>query len=392
LSYELKKIAEELRSTWESDLKPRIEDGESKTAETMMAVDRVQDRLDTLEIQLQKADLGPAKRLGEPSKGVKDMLHYVRTMRVPEDSSLLSGDEAKQEQKVLAIRDESLGGVLAPPEFVAEIVKGIIQFSPIRQIATTRQTSHTSIQFPKRTGNFAAQWTSEVGTRTETTGRTYGLDEIPTDELYARVLVSNWDLEDPVVDLESIITQDMVDQFQLAEGTAFVSGDGTKGRPEGILTNTDVQAQKVLNGGASFANADGLIKLAFSVKEQYWQNSRYVCNRFTLRDIRLLKDTAGNYLWQPAVDGVHGVSSGLPATIFGYPYTIAVDYPTAASNAYTVSFGDHARAYWIVDRINMSLLRDPYTQANAGAVVLHARKRVGGAVVLPEAINVLQMA
>ncbi len=40
----------------------------------------------------------------------------------------------------------------------------------------------------------------------------------------------------------------------------------------------------------------------------------------------------------------------------------------------------------------MSLLRDPFTQANAGAVVLHARKRVGGAVVLPEAINVLQMA
>ena len=114
------------------------------------------------------------------------------------------------EQKVLAIRDETLGGVLAPPEFIAEIVKGIIQYSPIRQIATTRQTSRTSIQFPKRTGNFAAQWTSEVDTCAETTGRTYGLDEIPTDELYARVLISNWDLEDPVVDLESIITEDIV--------------------------------------------------------------------------------------------------------------------------------------------------------------------------------------
>ncbi len=137
---------------------------------------------------------------------------------------------------------------------------------------------------------------------------------------------------------------------------------------------------------------DGIIKLAFSVKEQYWANARYVLNRFSLRDIRLLKDTANNYLWQPAADGIHGLSTGLPATLYGYPYTIAVDYPTAASNAFTVSFGDHKRAYWIVDRIELQYLRDPFTQASAGAVVIHARKRVGGQVVLPEAINVLKMA
>ncbi|MDR5730098.1 MAG: phage major capsid protein, partial [Terriglobia bacterium] len=125
---------------------------------------------------------------------------------------------------------------------------------------------------------------------------------------------------------------------------------------------------------------------------QYWPNARYVLNRFTLRDIRTLKDTQGNYLWQPAADGIHGLSTGLPATLYGYPYTIAVDYPTAAANAYTVTFGDHSLAYWIADRIEMQLLRDPFTQASAGAVVLHARKRVGGQIVLPEAINALKMA
>jgi HK97 family phage major capsid protein len=205
------------------------------------------------------------------------------------------------------------------------------------------------------------------------------------------VLVSNWDLEDPVVDLESIITEDMSDQFGKTEGLAFVSGSGV-GQPEGILTNTDVQNGFVANGGASFTSGDGIIKLAFSVKEQYWANARYVCNRFTLRDLRTLKDTAGNYLWQPVADGVHGLSTGLPATLYGYPYTIATDFPSAASNAFTVAFGDFSRAYWVVDRVQLALLRDPYSQASAGAVVLHARKRVGGQVVLPEAINVLKMA
>jgi HK97 family phage major capsid protein len=200
-------------------------------------------------------------------------------------------------------------------------------------------------------------------TRTETTGRTYGLDEIPTHELYARVLISNWDLEDPVVDLESIIRDDMAEQFGVSEGAALVGGNGV-GKPEGFLTNTDVIANPVLQRRASFTSvrpADGIIKLAFSVKEQYWANARYVLNRFSLRDIRLLKDTAGNYLWQPAADGVHGLSTGLPATLYGYPYTIAVDMPSAASNALTVAFGDFKRRTgWLTgSRCSTSAIRSP---------------------------------
>ncbi|MDR5728409.1 MAG: phage major capsid protein, partial [Terriglobia bacterium] len=314
---ELKALGDELRSTWERDLKPRLSRLEGGETEVKGAVDRVNDRLDLLEAGISRAsNMGPSSRLASAER--KDLVEFARTGRVTrEGSSLLSTKSSigagSNETKVLAIRDESLGGVLAPADYVATVVKGIIQFSPIRQISTVRQTSRTSIQFPVRTGNFAAQWTSEVGSRTETTGRTYGLEEISTSELYARVLISNWDLEDPVVDLEEIITQDMVLQFAKAEGTAFVSGSGV-GQPEGILSDTDVQTSAVLNGGASFANGDGLIKLAFSVKEQYWPNARYVLNRFTLRDIRTLKDTQGNYLWQPAADGIHGLSTGLPAT------------------------------------------------------------------------------
>ena len=376
----------ELKSVWESELKPRIEqmEKESKssgdaTAETKAAVDAVNDRLDQIEAQAQKSALAPQGNAGEPSQERKDLMQFTRKGSLPEES------------KVLTIRDETTGGVLAPPDFIAQVVQGIIQFSPIRALATVRQTSRTSVQFPKRTGNFAAQWTTEVATRTETTGRTYGLDEIPTHELYARVLVSNWDLEDPVVDLEPIIAADMAEQFGVSEGAAFVGGSGV-GRPEGLLSNPDVQNASTGNGGAAFTNGDSLITMTFAIKEQYWPNARFVLNRFSLRDIRKLKDSQGNYLWQPTPDGTHGLTNGLPATLYGYPYTIAVDMPSAAANAYTVLFGDYGKAYWVVDRIELQYLRDPYSQASAGAVVLHARKRVGGQVVLPEAVNVLKMA
>jgi HK97 family phage major capsid protein len=248
---ELKKLADDLKSTWESELKPRIEQiaEESKaagdsTAETKQAVDRVQDRLDDLEAKMQKASLAPTKRGGEQPEAVKHYLHFLRKGRF--------ADDAPDEIKAMAIRDESLGGVLAPAEFIAEVIKGVVQYSPIRKVAKVRPTSRTSVQAPKRTGNFAAAWTAETGTRTETTGMTYGLEEIPTHELYARVVVSNWDLEDPVVDLEADITEAMAEQFGVSEGAAFAAGD-SNGKPEGIVTNTDIET--VNNGATSFTNA-----------------------------------------------------------------------------------------------------------------------------------------
>jgi HK97 family phage major capsid protein len=384
---ELKELADDLKRTFETELKPRIEQiaeeskaaGES-TAETKQAVDRVQDRLDDLEAQMQKASLAPEYRTGEKPESVKHYTDFIRTGRI--------ADDAPDEIKALAIRDGSLGGVLAPAEFINEVIKGIVQFSPIRDIVKVRRTSRTSVQQPKRTGNFAAAWTGEVGTRTETTGLTYGLEEIPTHELYARVVVSNWDLEDPEVDLESEIREAMAEQFGVAEGAAGIAGD-SNGKPEGIIANTDVEI--VNNGATSFTNADGLIKVLFQLKEQYWMNASFLLNRFALRDIRLIKDSANNYVWQPGVAGGSGTVQGIPATILDKPYTICTDMPTVASAALSVAVGDFKRAYQLVDKIEIQTLRDPYSAASTGQVVVHARKRVGGQVVLPEAAKILRM-
>lgn len=397
MSDELKKVADDLKSTWESELKPRIEqmDAEQKaagaaTAETKESIDRVQDRLDELEVTLQKAALAPQYNDDEPSEGRKAYVEYLR-----KGKKFLEGDS---ESKTLVIRDESQGGVLAPTDFVAEVIKGIVQYSPIRSIARVKPTSRTSVTFPKRTGNFAAVWTGEVATRSETTGLTFGLEEIPTHELYARVAISNWDLEDPVVDLESEVREDMAEQFGVSEGAAFVAGTGV-GKPEGfaaaITGTSSADVSQVLYGAAAFNNtqgADGLINLKFALKEQYWPNATFVLNRLTLRDIRLIKDTTGNFLWAPGLGPGLALTGNIPATILDSPYVIATDMPVAASNALTVAYGDFRKGYIIADRIEIAVLQDPYTAASAGAVVFHARKRTGGQVVLPEALKLLKMA
>ena len=384
MSDELKTLVDDLHSAWEGELKPRIEQMQAEQAtqgeahaETKQAIDKVQDRLDQVEVQMQQAmERAQRPAAGEPSEAMKAFVEWAR-----------KGEKMSPEQKAILVSDEEQEGVLAPEEFVTELIKGVVQYSPIRDIARVRTTSRSSVKAPKRTGVASASWVGEQGTRTDTSSRTLGLEEIPTHELYARVEVSNWDLEDSIVNAEADLRADMAEQFGVAEGLAFVSGNGVK-KPEGFTVATDVG---ILNNNSGAIVGDDLVKLPFELKEEYWPNARYVLNRISLRDTRLLKDAVnGQYLWFPGVLGGAQLASGLPPTINGYPYTIAKDMANPGADTLPVAFGDFQKGYWVVDRIQIAVLRDPYSAAGDGNVIFHARKRVGGQVVLSEAITLLQ--
>jgi len=285
----------------------------------------------------------------------------------------------QMEKKALTVSNDSTGGYLAPPEYVRELLKTVTEISPIRGLARVRSTGQRSIQVPKRTGQFAAQWVAESGTRSETTGYTVGLEEIPAHEQYALVDISEQDLEDTVFNLEAEMQSEFSEQFAKAEGTAFVSGDAV-GKPEGLLTNSNVSS---VNSGAGAAlTADGLITLVHSIKSEYGRNGTFVFNRSTLAAIRKLKDTAGQYVFQANMS----LTGGATGTILGYPFVEATDMPDVGAGAKPIIFGDFNRAYMIVDRVSLAVLRDPFTQATTGNVRYIARRRVGGQVVQAEAI------
>jgi HK97 family phage major capsid protein len=66
--------------------------------------------------------------------------------------------------------------------------------------------------------------------------------------------------------------------------------------------------------------------------------------------------------------------------------------PVEAANSLSIGFGDWQRAYTLVDRLSIAVMRDPFTKASAGQVKFLARRRVGGQVVLAEAIRLLKCA
>lgn len=403
MSEDIKNAISDLGQTFEEFKKvnderlENIEKGDS-SAYNEEKLAKLEAKLDSYEEMNQKLTTAEAN-----AEQIKEQVSKIETMVTRPDS----GFESKQvdeylnafdkycrkgidgldavEKKALTVSNDTTGGYLAPPEYVRELLKTITEISPIRSIARVRSTGARSIQIPKRDGQFSAQWVSETGTRSETTGYTVGLEELPAHEMYALVDISEQDLEDTVFDLEAEMQSEFAEQFAKAEGNAFVVGDAI-GKPHGFMDHSGVGS--VNSGSASAVTADGLISLVHNIKSDYTRNGTFVFNRSTLASIRKLKDTAGQYVFQTGMM----LGGNMVNTILGHPYVEATDMPSEGSNTFPVAFGDFRRAYMIVDRVNLAVLRDPFTQATTGNVRYIARKRVGGQVVQKEAINKLKCA
>jgi HK97 family phage major capsid protein len=340
---------------------------------------RLDKRLDGIEVAINRTPRGEPGDWGkgEPTLEQKAFGNYLKI-----------GRDAMQpaELKSLSLGPDPAAGFLAPQEYVHEIIKAEIEFSPIRQVARVRPTARRSAQFPKRTATFGAVWVSEQGQRAETQGLTYGLEEIAAHEFYALVDVSQQLLEDSAFNLESELSGEFSEQFAVTEGLAFVSGNGV-GRPEGILSNTSVGFTVSGSAGTisdSDGQANGLVDLSHALKTSYANAGTWLLNRTTLASVRKMKDDQKNYVWTP------GLASGIANQILGAPYVEVPDMPSEGADTYPVAFGDWRRAYVIADRIHMSILRDPFTQATNGNVRYIARRRVGGQVVLAEACRLLK--
>jgi len=297
----------------------------------------------------------------------------------PELVKHLKRDALPSESKAFALGVDASAGYLAPLEFVKEIIKGAVEFTPIRALATVQGTSSTGVQVPKLTALPTALWVAEAGTKAETTGLTYGLETILAHELYAYFISSQAQLEDAAFDLEAEIRNASIIQFGVAEGSVFLSGNGV-GKPKGILSYSGIGTQTCADSSAhTLAGADLMLALQ-KLKEPYQANASFLIKSQALGRIRTqVITTGGPYVWGP-------LAEGKPPTILGQPYYLSCDLDDDGTiTKIPAIVGDFRIGYRIIDRIAIEVVRDIYTLINKGQVQFVVRKRVGGASVLPEA-------
>lgn len=340
--------------------------------EKRLAAER--DHVDELEAKLNRLTIGGrALQDDQPSVETKAFGQYLRFGK-----DHLGPEEAKS----LIVGDSTRGGYLAPPQFIAEVLKNVVQFSPVRQAARIGTTSAGSVLLPKRTGTPTATWVGENETRSETNS-TYGMAEIQVNTAACWVDISQTLLEDSAIDINAELAFDLAQEYARIEGAAFVSGDGIK-KPLGVLNDTGITS---VNSGtaATVADADGqangLINAFYALSPFYRNRSTWMMNGTTLASIRKLKDADKNYVWQPSLQ------LGQPETILGRPVIEAVDMPNEGAGLTPIVLGDFS-FYRIFDKAGgMTVLRDDYTQQTVGNVRFHSRMRVGGQATLAEAFR-----
>lgn len=336
------------------------------------AAKAAKDRADALELKFNRPGGGGGN---EPSVETKAFGIYLRKGR-----DFLDDVSTKS----LRIADDVAGGYLrAPDEFMQEILKNVVEFSPVRQVARVTQIGVSGARLPKRTGRPTGHWVDETEDRTETE-MTYGQILIPTHEAACYIDVSQQLLEDSAYDVQSEVAMDLAEEFARLEADAFILGNGVK-KPSGFMAAEDVGYSP--GGNATLLNnADALIDLFYSIPSVYSQAGTWGMNRRTMGTVRKLKASDGHYLWQESLQ------AGTPPSLLGRPVVEMPEMDDIGADKFPIVFGDFNAAYRILDRVSLALLRDPYTQATKGLIRIHARRRTGGAVVKAEAIKKLKIA
>lgn len=276
---------------------------------------------------------------------------------------------------------DSEGGYLVPDEFERTLVEALEEENVFRTLAHVIKTSSGDRKIPVVASKGTASWVDEEGAYTESDD-TFSQVSIGAYKLGTMIKVSEELLADSVFDLEAYISKEFARRIGAREEESFFNGDG-KGKPLGILAAAGGAEVGVTAASATAITADEVIDLFYSLKAPYRKNAVWLLNDATVKQIRKLKDSTGQYLWQPSL------VAGTPDTILGRPVKTSAFMPTAAAGAKTIAFGDF-KYYWIADRQGRTFKKLSELYAANGQVGFMGTQRVDGKLILPEAIKVLQ--
>jgi len=336
----------------------------------------------TRTILVRKGALAPGQEL--PADYAENYAAYSKALPM----YIRYGDGAAHrglDMKALSAGNDQDGGFFIRPVWSNRIITKIFESSPIRQFATVETVSGPELKYPVDIDEAATGgWVGEMTERSVTNTPQIKEKSIIAHEQYALPKATQTILEDAGIDAEAWLMGKVADKFARFEATAFVTGDGAA-KPKGLLSYPNGtswgQVEQVGSGSSGAFVADKLVTLVASLKEPYHANARFFIQRQSMSSIMTLKDGLGQYIFLPIFQA--GFNN---APLLGYPLTYAADIPAVGAGAKAMIFGDIKTAYTVVDRIGLSMLRDPYTYKPF--VGFYVRKRVGGDVLNFEAYKI----
>lgn len=287
----------------------------------------------------------------------------------------LSGLDA-MEVRALSVGTGSAGGYLVPRSLADKIVEKLVERNFVRRFATVIQTESPH-DIPIEASLPTASWISEAAAFTESEPR-FAQKTLGAHKLGIITTVSEELLNDAAFDVEGYLALKFGNAIGTAEQTAFLVGTGT-GQPKGIVADAGIGVTAAANNAIT---ADELISLYYSLESPYRENAIWVMRDSTVAAIRKLKDSQGQYLWQPSL------TAGSPETLLGRPVFTSSAMAAIGPQAKSVLFADFS-FYYIADRGQRSMQRLVELYAATGQVGFRAWERVDGVLTLTDAAKVL---
>ena len=139
-------------------------------------------------------------------------------------------------------------------------------------------------------------------------------------------------LEDAAFPFVPFIVEQATEQIARNMGSEFMLGTNITA---GLV---DATANTVTTAGAA-VTADELFDVYHAIVSGYRSNATWIMNDATIAAVRKLKDSDGQYIWNP------GIAAGRPDTILGRPVVADDAMAAQASLAKSIVFGDISKAY-----------------------------------------------
>jgi len=278
---------------------------------------------------------------------------------------------------------DSEGGAAVPTMLEREVYSSVRNLPGMRQVVTARPMGGGEAHI-LTASTVDAYWVAE-GASISSTNAAFGKIKATAHKMALKIPMTSELLEDAGIDLLGLLSALVGDAMLEKEDVAFVSGDGA-GKPNGLFVSPALQTSgsytasgvaAALNN-STYNGIDKLRLLVTSLKGTHRARGGFMMNATTFAQLRNLKDSQGNYLYQ------WNVEAGKPATFDGYPVYLNDNCPDIAAGAFPIAFGDFNSAYAIRDRRGMTAKIDNIGLIDTDEAKLVVTKRVAGEPVITD--------
>jgi HK97 family phage major capsid protein len=294
---------------------------------------------------------------------------------------------AEEKRDLTAGSDTQGGYLLAPMEFINQLIVRVKNLVFIRDLATVIPlANNASCGAPSlETDVDDPTWTSEIGATVQDAGTAFGRRELTPHMLSKLVKVSIKLLLNAALDPEAIIMDRLAYKFGVAMEKAYLTGNGVS-QPLGVFTASadgipTTQDIYMPTGNTTTLNADGLIAAKYNLKAQYMAKAKWVFHRNAIAQIAQLKTGDGEYIFNLSD------TPNVPDMLLGRPLLMSEYAPnTFTAGSYIGMFADFTH-YWIADSMALQFIRLNELYQTTSEIGFIGRLSTDAMPVLPEAFT-----